>query len=161
MLLLLLLLKDRELVVLLLDSTLSIHKPLAKSLVLVGLNHLRGGQNVCVIRALRKLRVLNCHQLVQRLVELYPFPHIHGLVVFIDLVRVAESRVNLLLDDGFHTVGELVAMGIQKVCLSCHLLLGESAHRNQLLNKPLVCFAQLAQFHIDCSFVDNVDYKLA
>lgn len=123
MLLLLRLLEDRELAVSLLDGTLGIHELLAESFVLISLDHLGGGWNVVVLRALRKIRDFYHNILASGLVPLRHHFIIHGLVVFVDSVRVAERRVNLLLDDSFHAVGELVVQGIQKVFLRCDLLL--------------------------------------
>ena len=77
-----------------------------------------------VLRALRKIRDFHHNLLPSDRVPLRLHVIIHGLVIFVDGVRVAESRVNLLLDDGFHAVGELVVQGIQKVFLRCDLLLG-------------------------------------
>ena len=143
------LLKDAQLVVLFFNGALGVHEPLAEGLVLVRLDHLRRGRDVRVVRALRKLWVFNRHELVQSFIKLDSFANVHGLVISVNLVWITEGRVDLLLNDSFHAICELVIQGIQKVFLGSNFLLRESTHRDKFLDEPLVGLSQLAQLDVD------------
>jgi hypothetical protein len=75
-----------------------------------------------VVRALRRRRVIHRYQFLSLAIVDNFFADIHSLVVFIDTIFVAECRVDLLLDDAAHTVGQVVGHRIQ-IGEFCALLL--------------------------------------
>ena len=147
--------------VLLLDVLDGIVILLSKGLVLVALNTHGRWLDVAVMRTLHFVSIVMGNLLLSFRVPANQHTFIHGLVEFIDLLSVAESRVHFLLDDLAHAIRKLVVQWIQKGSLVFDLLRGISSHGNVFLEIPLVHLAQLSQFHIHVSLVDNVNEELS
>ena len=134
---------------------------LAERLVLVVLDAHRARLDVLVVSPLHFKGIINHDHLLQRWVPLGTLALEHGLVVRLDCVFVTECRVDLLFDDVSHDRLKLAAHGIQKGSLIVDFLLGERAHRDQLLQEPLVALSKLPQFNVHVALVNDVDEELA
>ena len=102
------LLKDGKLAVLFLHLLDSVVIFLPKLLVLVRLDTQGSRLDVVVVRALRRRGVVHRYQFLSLVIVFNFFADIHSLVVCFNAIIVAECRVDLLLDDAAHTVGEVV-----------------------------------------------------
>lgn len=83
--------------------------------MLVVFDSVGGGLNVIVVRA---LRAGQGYHLLRALVvndALFFVLLVHGLVVLVDGVRVAEGRMDLLLDDLAEGILELASFRVQEV----------------------------------------------
>ena len=134
---------------------------LSELFVLVGMDADSGWLNVVMSRSLRFCIVINFICFLGIGVVHRSLPGVHGLVVGFDCVLVTKGRVNFLLNNSAHGVRQLVRHRIQKSKLRLNLLLGECAHSNQLLEKPLVGLAELPKLDSHVAFVDDVDNQLA
>ena len=81
-----------------------------------------------MVRALREFRVFDDHVGLRDWVPLHIL--VHRLVVFVNLVVVAESRKYFLFDDCLHACSKLIFEWVQKGKLGLLFLLGEGAHCN-------------------------------
>ena len=134
---------------------------LSELFVLVGLYADRGWLDVVMMCSFRLVHVFHFISILGIGIVDCSLPGVHGLVVGFDGILVTEGRVHFLLDDGAHGVRQLVRHGIQKRELRLNLLLGERAHRNQLLEEPLVGGAELSELDSHVTLVDYVDDELA
>ena len=89
----------------------------SEHLVLVVLNSCRRGLNVIVVCPLRILRVFNDDKLSSLLVLHFTLSDVHGLVICIDTLFVAEGGVDFLLNDVAHALRQVVRHGVQKLVL--------------------------------------------
>ena len=131
-------LHNGQLGILLLDGVDSISVLFAKGLVLVVSNTMGCWLNVWMVRSLLKSGVVDNNLLSVVLVVFDSFADVHGLVKLLNLVLVAQSGVQLVLDDIFHACLQLIHLWVHELVFFLDLLYAESSHSNEFSKEPLI-----------------------
>ena len=85
----------------------------------------------------------------------------HRFSLCSDRVRVAERRLDFVGNDLAHGEALSSTLGVEEHKFFLDLFLREGSHRLQLLEKPLVCLAQLSQLECHVLLADNLNDQVA